>query len=150
MRRTIPLLAVLAACAPPTTCDLRSEAVDLAGAGAEDCGQTVADADPTAVQACLAAAFTEGRDAFGIVAVTGIDSVISTATVLVDGAVWLLTADNFMGQVGTIDGWGCEGPTLDDDGVLECASLTPRNNHYLVCGTWPGGDQEPEPFPPDA
>jgi hypothetical protein len=142
----LALLPLLPACGAPR-CDLRATAVDLAGPDAVDCGEAAAGEDTTALDACVAEQLGSGHAFLAITATTGIDSTITTATVLVDDHLWLLSQDSFGGEGGRIDGRECVDPSIGDDGAVACGTLAPAGNHYQVCGEWPGGDVEPLPFP---
>ncbi len=141
------VIGVLTGC-QSEECDLRTVAFDLAGAEATDCGDAGTDGDSSAVDACMTASISAGTDAVGLKASAGIDSVISGATVFVDGRLWFLSQDSYVaGSGGPINGWECVGPTVDADSQIACESREPHQNHYLVCGTWSGGETEPLPFP---
>jgi hypothetical protein len=159
------ILLSLTACIGPATdadttddgCDLRGTAAGIAGPGATDCGQAAPQEDTTAIDACIVEHLQSGEPFFAIVANTGTDSVVTAATVQVDGHLWLLSQDSFDGEDARIDGRECIGPTptdapIDGGPPFTCERYEPERNHYEVCGDFcPGGvcdDDVPRmPFP---
>jgi hypothetical protein len=139
-------------------CDMPSEAADLAGAGATDCGTVASDDDPGGAWDCAITAFNAGSAFFIVYDAHGSDSNITDSVVSDGTTVWMLRQDDYGRGKGPIDAWECTapsvsagdtedyGPTPDVD-YVKCGGQAPAGNNYLLCGREPGANPPPLPFP---
>lgn len=74
----VALTLLLAGCATPE-CELGTVALNLAGAGAEDCGKVAVGGDSTAVDTCAVAALQAGTPFVAQREEQGIDSQVTSA-----------------------------------------------------------------------
>jgi hypothetical protein len=101
------------------SCDLGEEVESLAGAGASDCGSVAIDGDPSAVDACVVTAMSEGKAFKAEYHRQGDDSKIVSGYAGNDGGqVFILTWDSSpcggSGCDAVISSIECIGPKLAD------------------------------------